>query len=260
MSYTKIIQSGNITEIYQYERTPQVKKMARSSGVNRQKRIHLRDKKITSRRRNNIRGTVKRFIRLVWSNLKRDSIPSFLTLTCAQNVHLKTSVIWLSKFTTRLKKYVPEIKYIAVPEFQERGAVHFHILIWGLPEYVTKNERKTRNLQRIWQRGFVDCRKTDGRPALAGYLAKYLSKGMLDSRLSGVKTYSASRNVVRPLQSTYPEEFDDIADYIVPVDSVAIQEKVFMTEWVGEGRYRLYNLSKENNLAYGNNQSSGNIS
>lgn len=53
------------------------------------------------------------------------------------------------KFIQRLKyKFGKDIKYLAVIEFQQRGAVHYHVLS-DIP-YIKQDE-----LQDLWGQGFV---------------------------------------------------------------------------------------------------------
>lgn len=242
VEYTKVIHSGNTLEIYQYEKAPKV------SANRTRKRIPKTPdsggfEPPDSKRWDNIRRARKGFIRLVQANCAGDLKPALVTLTMRSVVEIPEASKCYTRFAQRLKKnHGPSIRYIGVPEFQKRGAVHYHILIWGLPDNVIQNERHTRYLQNCWGYGYVDCKATDGSPKLAGYLAKYMSKSMSDVRLLGKRAYNASANVLRPVLFKTAV----VADYtkmIWGVDKEVLTDKEFGTEWLGRCRYRLIRLT-----------------
>jgi len=194
-----------------------------------------------------------------------------LTLTMLDIVDIKHAYKCLTAFGHRFRrKFGATAYWVAVPEFQKRGAVHFHVLIWGLPEemsclfsgyYVDKTgkkhakhacpsdrncERTTRVLFSLWQKGFVDVIKTDGSPRLATYLSKYMSKVFIDDRLSGKKAYTCSRNIKRPVVEKNPimlmYTYGDLLN--LPDLSTALleKEKQYMTQWLGQADYKRYKL------------------
>ncbi len=84
---------------------------------------------------------------LVQTNL--DQWISFLTLTFAEN--LTDLTIANKKFNVAMKvvrRKFPDFKYIGVPEFQERGAVHYHLMTNIRPGCDLLPRRE---LQRIWR-------------------------------------------------------------------------------------------------------------
>jgi len=64
------------------------------------------------------------------------------------------------------------------------------MLLWGLDQECEK-ERTERRIQNLWGWGYVDCLATDGRPNLAGYLAKYMEKAS-QYLPSSVRSYNFS--------------------------------------------------------------------
>lgn len=196
--YLKIIQTDTEYEVYRYENPPL---QSKRKGA---KRIAKKGLYYTPRRTlANTRRARKNFVRLVRANLRADECPAFLTLTMRDFVSVGVSYSCLKGFFISLRSIVgKDIKYIAVPEFQKRGAVHFHILVWGLPQEIIKYERRTRLIQNCWSLGYVDIITTDGSEKLAGYLGKYMSKSMLHSDIGTSKAYSCSRNVLRPVSFT----------------------------------------------------------
>jgi len=198
MGYTKVIQSGDITEIYTYSK-PYVH--TRKTNRGRRKSTRTKDTRIYVRSSQSIKRARESFFRLIVSNLSSEEIPAFVTATHFQAHSIDIGYLHLRHFYTLLKRKYGAIRAISVPEWQpDSGFLHFHLLIWGLPEIQkqTNFERDRRILQRLWHRGYIDVRPANDRsPAIAGYMAKYMSKAMQDSRLIGKKAYSATRNVLR---------------------------------------------------------------
>jgi hypothetical protein len=235
MSYTKIIQSGNIIEKYEYEKDfIQFKRRANRRG-------YTSFTYATKRRTDNVHRLGKQFKRLVWANLTREETAYLFTLTFVEEKNIKRAYQAFTAFNTRLRRRIREdYRYIVVPEFQKRGTVHFHVLVWGLDKYA-KNERNTRAFQNLWGYGYVDVIETDNSPRLSGYLAKYMSKAMHDKRLRGQKAYRTSRNIMRPTllnTKTQTMEFSRIWG----LDKTTIPDKThkFDTMWLGECNYSLY--------------------
>lgn len=194
MGYTKVIQFIETTEVYEYQRSIYPKKYhrrrrARSGGF---------------RSKRSIRRARSSFFKIAKNHLDANkALPFFLTLTYHNEYETPPSIadsyIYLGSFFRKAKALFGEhISYIAVPEYQTRGFIHFHALVWGLPDSV-EEERTTRILQRLWCQGYTDVRRAVYKSdALAGYLAKYFTKAYADNRFFNKKAYTASRNIVRP--------------------------------------------------------------
>lgn len=232
--YVKVIQSGRTYEIYTYEREPPA-----LTRTGRPRNVPNRPKRTTRRTGLNAERTRKTFIRIVRSNIGGAERPSLLTLTMRDIVSLPVGYGCLTGFISNLRRVAGKgFRYVAVPEFQKRGAVHFHILIWGLPEKIVENERGNRYLQNLWALGYVDCVPTDGSPKLAGYLAKYMSKSMSDDRIAGAKAYVCSRNTVRPVSYSGNDLPALPADFWGS-DSMTISRRSFDTKWMGRATYEM---------------------
>lgn len=244
MGYKKIVQSGNLLEIYEYQKNlPErfKRKIEKVDG----KRI----KRSFSRREDNARRLRRQFIRIIRSNLTGAECPLLVTLTCFEVLRVDVAFRAFTGFVARCRRcFGREFRYISAVEFQQRGAPHFHCLFWGLPEKEIENEIKTdsrrpttRRIQNLWSYGTADCRRTDNSPKLAGYLAKYMYKSLLDSRLLGKKAYATSRNIMRPMSFSNSTAFD-YADMIWGVDKLVAYEKEFDTMFLGRCHYKSYNL------------------
>jgi len=266
VSYTKAVVSGDLVEIIQYEKEP-----PQHTNVNRphkcsrysvyeckpciRKRLSLaREKDNGNYRRaaRHIQRAKNNFRRMVRASLTLGK-PYLCTLTMVSTESIDTAYTAFSKFTANLRlTYGRGVAWVAVPEFQQRGAVHFHALIWGIPHEDYIRERYTRDLQALWQRGWLDICTTDGSPKLASYLAKYLSKEMHDGRLGSKKSYTASRNALRSVlynsraRSTVYASFEDfqgvtleqvISKATARLDEVEVDVQ-YNTRWLGRCRYR----------------------
>lgn len=103
--------------------------------------------------------------------------PKFVTLTFADNItDVQEANAEFTRFNKRLSWHLyglrrNVIKYICVPEFQQRGAVHYHVLYFNLP-YVDFEE-----VSMIWGKGYLYIEGVkDGITNYAKYLAKYMNK------------------------------------------------------------------------------------
>lgn len=251
IEYTKIVQSGDLLEIYDYEKAPSNKRFVGSRhtykqgvcvacGKVRPQRYRLK------RSKRHIQRAKDNFRRLVRASLSLGN-PYFVTLTMVSIVDIKEGYRHFTKFTNNLRKlYGKNIAWVAVPEFQRRGAVHFHALIWGIPYENYLRERDTRDLQTCWMRGWCDILASDGSPKIASYMAKYMSKTMSDDRLKGQKSYTASRNTVRSVLYNSRAQLAWIKEEHREIDAgdkLSRQpdfERVYKTEWLGRCHYRVY--------------------
>ena len=172
MGYTKFIRYGNNFELYEYEREPVYIKRRRGlrghahgrEGLGADGENRLSEQEQLGKRQSNAKRAAVAFRRLVASNLSGSVFPVLVTITYAENVtDIKIGYQDYRAFIQALRyKYGKTFKYICVPEFQKRGAVHFHALFWGLPTEVVLQERSTRTLARIWGKGYVFLKPTDG--------------------------------------------------------------------------------------------------
>jgi hypothetical protein len=250
MGYNKLIKSGNTIEVFNYARELPVRPRAKR-GVSHKVRVRsvapdrgdtLRRDEYEGKRKDNVMRAKMVFRRLILSNLVGTDYPLLLTLTYKNN---QTSIVQgykdFSSFVKALRyKFGKLFRYVSVPEFQERGAVHFHAMFWGLPDTTGKTERQTRMVAKIWGHGYVDIKITDGSPKLAGYISKYMAKTFIDYRLFGQKAYTCSRNMKRP------EVVSNISNYGIDTvldetgASVPEIDKEYETMHLGKCRKRIY--------------------
>lgn len=245
MGYTRILQAGNQLEIYSYTKD-YVPPRKRDYGRNkRRKRENAKGSAVVSfRRARSVQRAKKGFFSIVATNLQGTETVTFCTLTCYESLPLRVGYEALKLFFRKIKKKGgnESIRYIAVPEWQKRGSLHFHVLIWGIDEGIIKKERNTRNFQRCWGRGYADLRiARNNNLAIAGYMAKYLVKGLTDSRLSNNRAYSCSHNIKRPTKAG-SNQLTYYMDMIVPVEKVLASSVVYETMWLGQCTKEVYTL------------------
>jgi len=201
MGYARIVQYGDTMEYYEYEKPFIERRIRRSPSALERKRTAERRKQGVPRSEFSIRRARANFTHLVAENLYQRGAPALITLTNhLPDVSLTQGFRNLASFKKNVQNQMGvTLTYIAVPEYQKRGRLHYHLLAWGLGEAQTKFERSTRNLQRLYGKGFLDVRVAyDSSPKLASYLAKYFTKAYADPRNVGKRTYTASRDVNRP--------------------------------------------------------------
>lgn len=247
--YYKAVVYGDNLDLYNYEediRTLGGKRKTVQSSIGLSdmdtSSLVVRERQL-QKRRDNARRAQLSFRRLILSNMGDGAPPILITNTYTKNqANARIGYKDFKAFIGKLRYlYGAQFRYISVPEFQKRGALHFHTLFWGLPEDLPKKERSTRLVASLWGLGFTDVYLTDGNEKIAFYLSKYMSKNFSDSRFFGIKCYRTSRNVIRPITlrnlggTWYLSE-----KYGIGVDNPPCIDKSFQTQWLGKGRYRLY--------------------
>jgi len=157
--YKKAVFSGSFVELIVYK----------NGLVLGQKPVRRSAKKgsIKAVRLDNYIRTKSRIKRLAWSN--SGSFKTFITLTFADNIQdFNHANKCLDIFLKRFRRRFPSVMYLGVPEFQKRGAIHYHFL---LTEYVSKEW-----VRRHWKNGHVKATKVWSEDGLRGYLLKEISK------------------------------------------------------------------------------------
>lgn len=250
MGYTKIIQYGNVTEVYEYSRDIYISRKRKYKSLLRKKRDKNLPPKAKTKR--SIKRSTDNFFRLVHHNLTiNEDLPILLTLTNFTDVTLETGYLSLKLFFRRLIKYQNaytqqrnNIKFITVPELQPKsGYLHYHVVIWGLKTHVWAEERSRRLLQRFWQRGYIDVRPTTYKSEkIAGYLAKYFSKSQTNIFFATRRAYTASRNIHRPTTHGSNQLSDFLQHIVEPVNCTKTNE--YTTMYLGTCKMSIY--KKEN--------------
>lgn len=138
-----------------------------------------------------LRRTRKNIQDILNANLDDESY--FLTLTFAENLqdYKKAN----SKFHYFMRIKNKNIKYLAVKEHQERGAIHYHLIVFDI------NENDLKGLQESWTYGFTQSKKIVNKYSysIANYLTKYFTKEKNQLVKAGYRIFTKSNNLNKPL-------------------------------------------------------------
>jgi len=240
MGYTRFIRSGNQIEIYSYNKN-YVPKRKRNYQRNKRRKVDVNqtNSRIFFRSEASIQRARNNFFRLVQANLPRTKKITFITFTAFEKLELTFGYKCLRLFFKNVEhKTKKKISYIVVPEWQQRGALHFHAIVWGLNESDVQKERITRNFQRQWARGFVDVftstHITDG---ISGYMVKYLSKALGSENLTNKRGFSSGGELLKP-QSHSSNTLSYDLDLLVPDTVDIVSESRYNVPYMGQCTYK----------------------
>ncbi len=209
----KLVECGDYIQVYYYNNT----KSKKSSVSKEDLKLTKIDVDVTSNCVNTdnmkdtnsieLRSIIRSKLecqRLAKSNIK--DWETFITLTFAENV---TDVSFANKkfryFIDKVRRVKKDFKYLCIPEFQKRGAVHYHMLcninIYNDSLlYVQEDNKKFKHIK-YWNDGFSSIEVMTGDPKkVVGYISKYMTKD-IDNRLFGKHRYFYSQNLITPKES-----------------------------------------------------------
>lgn len=246
----KVIISGDVIEIYKYQKG-YLKGYENDEALGGRKSNYESEnyaehrKQVLSRAKRDLR-------RLINANVNRygDQFTSkFITLTFGENItDISVANAEFRKFIKKLNYLIygtkkQNLKYSVVPEFQSRGAVHYHIIIYNMP-YVKQNI-----IQDVWGNGFVFINKIDNIDNVGAYIAEYLGDSNKkqgreeeDDRLKGKKSYFNSRGLFKPIEITDKRKVEALAQAL-PIDNKTYEAR-FENEHLGAISYTQYNIKR----------------
>jgi len=244
MGYMKIVQFGNITEIYEYDKTIERHRERHDSPLikkrRKQARLLKKARGTYERSPESIKKSKQAFFRLCHHNNCLAETIHFVTLTFTYDLSIKEARGHVKRFMERTQKAKPDlsIRYISVPELTKKGRFHFHLLVYDLPPETAERERATRNFQRLFQRGFVDISlATYNSVGIAGYMAKYMAKALVDFKNEAARGYTTSRNIAK-ITSAGSNTLAGYTDMIVPTEKVAnVENREYDVKYLGKCRY-----------------------
>lgn len=228
----KVVANGHILEVYNFENGCysgfESQGGRRGKGDDKSERENENRTKSSRSARNRVR-------RQVLANFNEHS--KFITLTFKDNVtDVQIANKEFKKFIQRMRRRYSSFKYLAVIEFQERGAVHYHMMS-DLP-YIPNKQ-----LNEIWRNGFVRINDIKHVDNVGAYMVKYMLKDVNDDRLKGNKAYLSSRGLDKEKVFRGEE-----AKRIIELYGLEGKEKVFTnsyeSEHHGQINYSEYNLKR----------------
>lgn len=249
-SKSKITISGSIFELYDYEKAvwhgslPQ-SKCKSGTGIRA---------KNGERSEGSFRRAKGKLMRLINCNIDQSDNksneklrPRFLTFTFEENItEIKKANQYFTKFIRKFNNDLGyknnHIKYVAVIEFQKRGAVHYHVLFFNLPFIKNIYDK----INKLWGHGFVIQRRINKVKNLAAYLTKYITKQAKDNRLYDEKCYFASKGLRKP-RTIHNKSIVDFVSEFIP-EKIKPYEKIIPSDHCGKIVYRRYDLTDHQEL------------
>lgn len=128
---------------------------------------------------------------------------TFITLTFKEQItDVNIAYQKFRSFIYKIQRIYKNFKYICVPEFQKRGAIHYHLL-----SNIDINDNRFIFLQvdnnyfkhiKYWNEGFTSVEEIEGDiKKILGYISKYMTKD-IDNRLFSHRRYYSSKNLEKP--------------------------------------------------------------
>lgn len=240
---TKVIVSGGVVEVYEYEK-PVFKGYESNGGRHKEADEEGKEKN----RKDALRRARQEIRRIVNANVGAygdQFTAKFLTLTFGDNVtDLDYANREFKKFIKRLNYYAfgtkeANLRYTVIVEFQKRGAVHYHVMLYNLPFMPVKE------ISRIWRHGHVWINKIDDVDNVGAYVCKYLTKANDDDRLRGRKCYFNSRGLFKPIVIE-DEKKAELIKKSLPKEKKVVSV-AYENDYTGVTIYEQYNLNREIN-------------
>jgi len=201
----RLIKTGNIIETYEYE-TAYYYNMGKSANNDS---VQEEDT-ATTKRTDNIARARRKIKRLINSNtFVYGYRPIFVTYTFASNVtSMREANAVFKAHHDRLRKRIVgrSLRYVAVPELQKRGAIHYHAVYFDLP-YIARIKDI---FAESWGQGFVQIKAIDHVRNVGAYIAKYFGKQWDRHRVKSSKSFYSAVNLYQP--EVY-RDFDILKQY-----------------------------------------------
>lgn len=195
------------------------------------------------RRIDSVRRAKKRLRQLAMANAfygrSYYSAPVFVTLTIADGVlGDPTNKDWQqrewTKYCNKISAKYPNAQYLMVEELQKRGAVHYHILYFGL------GYNHMDDFKNAWPHGSVDIQrvkhKHDDILKIVNYLGKYMTKEFTTEswKQAGDRLFTCSHDLRQPKVT-----FDPMDVHAVLLDTPQYEVLYEGHEWhsCGTGDY-----------------------
>lgn len=239
----KIVKCGNYLQVYNY-------KNYKLKGVGEYEKdtlfdyenIHINKQSckrlLQTIELKNINRTKFQLQRLAKANIEK--FKTFITLTFSENIKdIDLCNKKFHSFVTMVRRIEKEFAYICVPEFQKRGAVHYHLMtnldikqnsLIIIPQ---KDGRRNCFDVKYWNNGFssVEAITSD---KVVSYLSKYMTKD-IDNRLFSKKRYFYSQNLVKPEEAYL--DLSNVYDFRILINlmnDMEISHKSFYNDVFGE--------------------------
>lgn len=252
----KVISCGNYFQVYQYMN----KKLISDKSLEKEKKPVVLSEKTKSEEfgykeieEKNIKRSKMSLQRLIKANEEKFKV--FITLTFEENMaDIKQANKLLSKFLNNMKnRYFSDLCYICIPEFQKRGAIHYHLITnidYDNLKLFSQEEKKIWDRRKskwqifktcfYWKYGYSSVIKLEN-INIVGYLSKYMTKD-IDNRLFGFRRYTYSQNLIHPTINYL--DLEEIKDFILYHDMVHKSNLVYESSYLTKNFFE-YDVNKE---------------
>lgn len=230
-TYKKLVISGSIVELCEYEKPNYYDYQSNSTGKTLSSGEDGADEKSKESSMFRAKAKIRHLISAnvgayTYGNRNKKSRSLMITLTFAENTTDLTAANYqYMLFIQRLNDYCfgaekSKLKYVVVIEFQKRGAVHYHAILFNLPHL--KNVYK--EIKSIWKQGRVYISPVGNAISAARYVTKYITKELGDKRLRGRKRYFSSNGLHEPIEVKDENIVRSIID-ILPKSSIVYSDE-----------------------------------
>jgi len=255
---TKVIVSGNVIEVYRYglpvrtgkDKTSFERRGAQKALETSEEVVRMKEDKSLTNTLRRARNTLRRLINA--NTGKWNEREKFFTLTFKENVtdHEKANAefrSFIKRLNYKIFKKHSGLKYVCVVERQERGALHYHIVLFNMP-FVHVNE-----LSEIWGHGFVRINEIKDVDNLGVYVVKYIEKTMYEmqekksAKVKDKKLYFASRGLCKPVEISDGTEKgkEEILNIAAKTKGHEVFRKTYESEYYETFEVIQYNLARE---------------
>ncbi len=167
--------------------------------------------------------------------------PVFLTLTFKDNItNIPEANYEYTKFIRRMNWEAYDskqsiLKYVVVIEFQKRGSIHYHVILFNLP-YIHKT-----TVADVWGHGFIKIKMIEDVSDVGFYVTKYMSKDFDDPRLEKNKSYFVSKGLLKPT-IIYTEGLINEIKRVLPQESLEFEKDGIPVKRLAYMDHKRYNL------------------
>lgn len=203
----KIVDCGGYSQVYVYENRKLKKiknedlKLVNNICNIQENNKDTKLKEVSEIEERNIIRSKLECQRIAKSNMQ--DWETFITLTFEENIiDIENANKRFRYFIDKIRRIKKDFKYLCIPEFQKRGAVHYHLLSNIKYDdvalmYTQEDNTKYKHIK-YWNDGFTSVEPLKGdAKKVVGYISKYMTKD-IDNRLFGHRRYFYSNNIVKP--------------------------------------------------------------
>lgn len=249
MYHAKLIQCGDYIQLYLYDKpkfvTNKRNKDFSDDKLKNKLKINKMFESFEKKQKNNLTNLKKeiKLRNIIRSKLACQRIAkanfskwhTFITLTFAENQQdIKKANRKFHNFVRQVQRKKKDFSYIAIPEFQKRGAIHYHLLtnisINDTSLIFEQEDNPKFKHIKYWNEGFTSVEIMTGDiRKIVGYISKYMTKD-IDNRLFGFRRFLYSQNLVTPKENYI--NFDNKIELSFYTKKIQDTELVYQSEYI----------------------------